>query len=82
MRRTVEGNRVVGGVPNSAHVRGEAADFTPRQGESMSQLENRLRRTYPDAAQILNEGDHVHVVRRGWNLPYHGRRGTIGLRGR
>ena len=79
-RRTVEGNRAVGGQQNSAHLTGDAADFTPAPGESMAQLEARLRRKYPDAEQVLNEGDHVHVVRRGWGVPYHGSRGTTGRR--
>ncbi len=79
-RRTPQGNAAVGGVANSAHLSGDAADFTPRNGESMGQLEARLRRQFPDAEQVLNEGDHVHVVRRGWGVPYYGKRGTTGLR--
>jgi hypothetical protein len=78
-RRTAEGNRLVGGVPGSSHLTGDAADFTPRQGQSMSQLEADLRRRFPGAS-IINEGDHVHVAQPGWNVPYHGRRGTTGLR--
>lgn len=79
-RRTPEGNRLVGGVPNSRHLTGEAADFTPRGGQSMRELEAELRRRFPNA-RVINEGDHVHVQQRGWNVPYHGRRGTTGLRG-
>jgi hypothetical protein len=78
-RRTVEGNRAVGGVPNSRHLTGDAADFTPRGGESMAQLAARLRSQFPNA-RVVNEGDHVHVQQSGWNVPYHGRRGTIGRR--
>ena len=70
----------MGGKPNSVHLRGDAADFTPRAGQTMAQLEAYLRRRFPDA-KVINEGDHVHVSRRGWNVPYHGRRGTTGLRG-
>lgn len=77
-RRTAAGNRAVGGVPDSAHLTGDAADFTPRGGQTMAQLEADLRRRFPDAEQVLNEGDHVHVVRRGWGVPYRGKRGTIG----
>ena len=79
-RRTVEGNKAVGGVANSAHLSGDAADFTPKPGQTMAQLEAMLRKQFPDAQQILNEGDHVHVVRRGWNVPYFGKRGTTGLK--
>lgn len=79
-RRTEYGNRLVGGVPNSAHLRGDAADFTPRPGQSMAQLEAELRRRFP-GARVINEGNHVHVQQQGWGVPYHGRRGTTGLRG-
>jgi hypothetical protein len=67
-------------VPNSAHLRGDAADFTPRAGQTLRQLQAQLRRTYPGASVEIH-GDHVHVQQRGWNVPYHGRRGTTGLRG-
>jgi hypothetical protein len=75
MRRTPEGNKAVGGVPNSRHLSGDAADFVPTGGESMAQLGARLMRQYPDA-RVINEGDHVHVQRKGWGLPYRGRRGA------
>lgn len=79
MRRTSEGNRAVGGVPGSAHLSGDAADFVPAQGQSLSNLAGQLRATYPDA-QILVEDDHVHVRRKGWSLPYFGARGARGAR--
>lgn len=75
-RRTAQGNRDVGGVPNSRHLTGEAADFVPRNGQTMGQLARQARQHFGPNAKILNEGDHVHVEVRGWNVPYHGRRGT------
>lgn len=75
MRRTPGGNKAVGGVPGSKHLSGDAADFVPQNGETMAQLAARLAKTYPDA-RVINEGDHVHVQRSGWNLPYFGRRGA------
>lgn len=76
-RRTEAGNRAVGGVPNSQHVRGSAFDAVPRRGETMQQLAARLRRDYPGAT-IIPEGDHVHVQDLpGGFMPYHGKRGTI-----
>ena len=79
-RRTPEGNRAVGGVPNSHHLSGNAADFVPAQGQTMAELERQARQQWPGARRILNEGDHVHVVNDGWNVPYFGRRGTRGRR--
>jgi len=79
-RRTVEGNRAVGGVPNSDHLRGDAADFVPAHGQSMRQLFEQARRHFPGAI-VLNEGDHVHVAQRGYHqVPYFGARGARGAR--
>jgi hypothetical protein len=76
-RRTPEGNAAVGGVRNSHHLSGDAADFVPAHGQSMSQLAAQARAFFP-GAHIINEGDHVHVQKRGWGVPYHGRRGARG----
>lgn len=58
--RTPERNAAVGGVPNSRHLTGQAADLVPPPGMSMAQLEAETRRRMP-GARVINEGDHVHV---------------------
>jgi hypothetical protein len=68
-RRTYLGNKKVGGVANSDHLTGSAADFTAPLSA--------VRARFPNA-RILDEGDHRHVSGLS-DVPYHGKRGTIGL---
>jgi hypothetical protein len=69
-RRTYLGNRTVGGVPNSDHLTGRAADFTAPASV--------LRSRFGPNVKILDEGDHRHVSGLS-DVPYYGNQGIKGL---
>lgn len=74
-RRTVEGNRLVGGVPNSAHLTGRAVDY---YGPDLNALLEEVR-GLPGQRRSFIHKDHVHGEG-DWDVPYFGKRGTTGLK--
>lgn len=70
--RTPEENAAVGGVPDSAHLKGRAIDFVPPHGMTLDEAANEVRRSNP-ALKVIVEGPgaahstapHVHVEWKG-----------------
>ncbi len=79
-RRTVEGNRAVGGVVNSPHLGPNAADYWgPDLNATLGDVRKLpgLKRAFIHDA---GSGKHVHAEGEGWNTPYFGKRGAKGKR--
>lgn len=74
-RRTPEGNRVVGGVANSAHLTGRAIDY---DGPDLNAT-LREARGLPGVRKAFIHKGHVHTEG-DWNVPYFGKNGTRGLK--
>ena len=62
IHRTVERNRLVGGVPNSFHLSGRAIDVARKPGVTHDQIANALRRAGYNLLESLDEGDHSHFA--------------------
>lgn len=76
-RRTEQGNRLVGGVPNSNHLSGTAADYF---GPDLNAVLQEVRGLPGHRRSMIHKG-HVHAEG-DWQVPYFGKRGTFGLKGR
>lgn len=73
-RRTPEGNKAVGGVPNSRHLSGQAMDYW---GKDLNAVLAEARQL-PGIRKAFIHKNHVHTEGDGWNAPYYGRNGTKG----
>ncbi|MES2781906.1 MAG: D-Ala-D-Ala carboxypeptidase family metallohydrolase [Pseudomonadota bacterium] len=74
-RRTPEGNKAVGGVPNSAHLQGRAVDYW---GPDLNVTLAEARRI-PGMRKAFIHKNHVHGEG-DFNVPYFGKNGTRGLK--
>lgn len=78
-RRTAEGNKLVGGVSNSSHLTGRAADYW---GSDLNAVLKEVRGLPGHKKSFIhNAGSGSHVHAEGdWQVPYFGKRGTTGQR--
>ena len=65
-RRTPDGNRRVGGVPNSYHLRGRAVDLSGRRDMLRAAAETartqRVTALCSGPEEVILESDHLHVA--------------------
>jgi hypothetical protein len=62
VHRTPERNRLVGGAPNSFHLRGRAIDIARRPGVHHGEIDAAFRRAGYVLLESLDEGDHSHFA--------------------
>lgn len=60
--RSPEHNRLVGGVPNSFHLSGQAVDIARRPGVRHGEIEAAFRKAGFVLIESLDEGDHSHFA--------------------
>jgi hypothetical protein len=79
-KRTPQGNAAVGGVRNSSHLSGGAADFVPVAGEDLHDLLAKAQEYFgPSAKAFIDDSNHVHVTLPGYTgIPYFGTNGAKG----
>lgn len=71
---------MVGGVPNSRHLSGHAADYS---GGDLNALLGEVQGYYGSRGRAaIHNGNHVHVDLPDYEVPYFGKRGTFGRRRR
>lgn len=68
---------MVGGVPGSNHLKGTAADY---YGSDLNAVLQEVR-GLPGHRRSFIHKDHVHSEG-DWQVPFFGKRGTYGLKGR
>lgn len=65
-RRSAQRNRLVGGVANSYHLKGRAADVVVPREQTAAFIEaastQRVSRWCTGPEELVDEGDHIHIA--------------------